>query len=278
MHILSELSVYDNFLYSNMGYPEQFDPEYEVVEYVLNDDFFSLILRPTELQLRNWQEQGKTIYKQHGVVKMSTDNSMDTISFKINNFDSTKIKYFIPDLNKIKQPRIQRESKLPYFKYNIVPDEYLKSAVSLGCETQTDLACHITEKTIKNFFYKKPFLNFGAKHYYKFLTEQQFVLYDELFNYSFDDIELNGLRLKKYMEECKKMLNLSLNDLINIINQKTLKDKLDHNYNVCLKIKQSLNHDEKLGAKNISRGGGYDNCIRHVLSRNFDNITMKNIA
>lgn len=221
IHILSELSAYDNFIFSNIGYPPLPKSEYKVYNYELGDNIHTLNVSDIKYDFKT-------------KIFMSNDNSTESFLIEKNNFNSNKSIYFEPNLKNYKCLYV--DETVPWFKYNIVPDEYLKSAISLGCETQTDLACNITEKTIKNFFYKKPFLNFGAKHYYKFLTDHGFELHDELFDYSFDNIDSNGIRLKKYIQECEKILKMNVKDLISVID----KEKLDYNYNRCVKIKEKF--------------------------------------
>ena len=95
----------------------------------------------------------------------------------------------------------------------------------------------MTEKTIKAFFYEKPFLVHSVKGYYEWLTSNGFVLYDELFNYSFDKEE-DMKRIKMFVDECKRILDMKLTDLIYIIS--TLKDKLKHNNDLCRKINNKI--------------------------------------
>ena len=266
-YIMAELSKYDNFIFSNMGYldddsnrkihqisPRITDPYKEIFEYELLDDCLSISC------YNHMSKEKETL------LVAGDQSSLDSV-WNFNNFNSWKKIYFKSNLNRYKnpdqvafdngyfsrdqQPSISQLEKTyleknipaphqlcPWYWYNIVPDEYLESAVNFVCESQTDIATHVTEKTVKNFFYKKPFLTFGCKNFYKFLTDHGFVLYDELFDYSFDEIEHYGKRLKAYIIECEKILQMDLNDLTNIIN--TFKDKLDHNYQICSDLTNKL--------------------------------------
>ena len=247
-YIMSELSKYDTFIYSNLGYIDMIDQvaRRKVIKYDLLDDCFNISY---------YDYCSHT----HNTDKISGDETSLNYLFGFNNFNSSKKIYFSPDLKKLKNPaRVMLNRSLnteysadysdvdlekeyqtcPWYLYNIVPDEYLKSAVNFVCETQIDCATHITEKTVKNFFYKKPFLTFASKNYYKFLTDHGFVLYDELFDYSFDGIGQYGKRLKAYMIECEKILQMDLNGLMSIIS--TLKYKLNHNYQICSDISYKL--------------------------------------
>ena len=241
-HIMSELSKYPNFVFSNLGYiDEERNVFREVLNYKLLDDSFCVEF----LDYRQGEQVPVTVY-------MSGDDEAQNYLFHFNNFQSLDKKYFNANLKryKISEERLSHHlkyygydyAKTPWYLYNLVPDEYLESAVNFVCETQTDLATHITEKTIKNFFYKKPFLTFASKHYYKFLQESGFELYDELFDYSFDEVDEYGKRLKMYINECEKILQMDLNDLISIING--FKDKLEHNYRICEEISYQMFPEE----------------------------------
>lgn len=258
IHIISELSAYDNFIFSNPGYSSTPNSEYKVYDYELGDNIHTL-------NVLNIKDGHKL------KIDMTNDSSIETFLIRKNGFVSNESIYFKPDLTKYKSTL--RDETLPWCQYNIVPDEYLKSAISLGCETQTDLACNITEKTIKNFFYKKPFLNFGAKHYYKFLTSHGFELHDELFDYSFDNIDSNGIRLKKYLQECKKILEMDLKDLINVID----KDKLDYNYSVCEKIdnKYSASWKKEISVGDLWVSTSFKN---RIMSNDYDDVILKKIV
>jgi len=225
-HIISELSVYDTFRYSNFEgiygnlnidekKPKVFK---EILDYsILDTDF---VVSYYDYEIRDQEEK-----------HLSGDDVMDQYLFNFKKFNSSIPKYFNVNLDRYINPF--KKITHPYLN-NIVPDEYLQSAVNFACESQTDISTHITEKTTKNFFYKKPFLTFACKGFYQFLTNNGFLLYDELFDYTFDDIDNYGQRLTRYLTECEKILQMELTQLESII--KNFQYKLDYNYNICCEI------------------------------------------
>ena len=260
-HIMIELSKYKNFVFSNMGYPEKYAPEFEILDYELTGEFYKIYVSKISSGLKS-------------TMVMSNDNCTETFSIRKNQYDSQKLIYFYSDYDKMKQPpqpkNICSEMSLPWYVYNIVPDEFLKSVVSFGCETQTDLACHITEKTVKNIFYKKPFLNFGAMHYNKFLVENGFELYDELFNYDFDNTKSNIKRITEYVVECKRILDIPLSELINLASSKTIQEKLNHNYDVADKLSKKLKINESIKRNR-------DRYKKMIENKEYDNIILREI-
>jgi hypothetical protein len=95
---------------------------------------------------------------------------------------------------------------------------------------------------------------YAAQYFHKFLQTQGFVLFDEIFDYSFDNIpndEYNDgkERCEAMMHETKKILNYDPNDLYKI-----LKPKIDHNYKALYKLvkRQSVDDSVKLLIENAN--------------------------
>ena len=219
-YILTELSSYENLLYSSMLFDKQKEIEYIVHDIELRDDDFQVIGIEAES-------------KEPFTFVMSPDERSEQFLFQYNSN-----RYFKPDPSIFKHYSGHHETSTRGITVDKqVPIEFLESAVYIGCETQTVDACIMTEKTIKAFFYEKPFLVHSVKGYYEWLTSNGFVLYDELFNYSFDKEE-DMKRIKMFVDECKRILDMKLTDLIHIIS--TLKDKLKHNNDLCRKINNKI--------------------------------------
>lgn len=74
---------------------------------------------------------------------------------------------------------------------------------------------HITEKTLRSIAWFKPFLVLGCKHFYKdyFCKKFELKLYDEIFDYSFDECELLEDRIEGIIDNLRKIINLSEADL-----------------------------------------------------------------
>lgn len=111
-----------------------------------------------------------------------------------------------------------------------IPKEFHNSFLHIVTEAN-HLSCFMTEKLVKVLLLKKPFLVLGCPFYYKKLKQLGFELYDEVFNYEFDD-ELNlEIRTNKLVNN----INIVLNQDVNFLYQKLL-PKINYNYNRTLEI------------------------------------------
>jgi hypothetical protein len=72
--------------------------------------------------------------------------------------------------------------------YVKIPDEYFKTAFNVVMESTTNLS-FITEKTATAILFNKPFIILGSKGIHNSLKKMGFLLYDEIFDYSFDNYE-----------------------------------------------------------------------------------------
>ena len=88
----------------------------------------------------------------------------------------------------------------------------------------------ITEKTIIPILLKKPFVCISKQGYNQRLLDLGFVLYDEIIDYSYDNLEDVGDRADKLCESISK-IPTNYSELYEI-----LKPKIEHNYNRCLEI------------------------------------------
>lgn len=107
--------------------------------------------------------------------------------------------------------------------------------------SETNITSHFyTEKTVWPIVYMKPFLIHGAQYQNRDLQKFGFVLYDEIFDYSFDDIASPRERTIALAEELKRLQSLNLD--LNKVTQQLL-PKLEHN--MCRYI-DLLHNDEYL--------------------------------
>lgn len=90
----------------------------------------------------------------------------------------------------------------------------------------------VSEKTWKPILYKKVFLGFSIKGFYRWLQNEGFLLYDELIDYSFDDEGDYNKRYEMFWNEIYKLSQIPLDELSDKID--TIRWKLDHNYNVAM--------------------------------------------
>lgn len=123
-------------------------------------------------------------------------------------------------------------------QYITIPKEYGNTFMNLISETTTEFI-FITEKTATAIYAKKPFLIWGAPGIHKFLADNGFKLYTEIFDYSFDKVYNDKQRLEMILEQVAKLKNLNLDKL----RAKILK-KLEKNYKWACKIRKQwyINH------------------------------------
>jgi len=110
------------------------------------------------------------------------------------------------------QEILLRDQKEKFVTQETLPLEYATSFIQLVPETG-DTWFGLSEKTGMALFFNKPFLVAGSKGFHKILTELGFKLYDELFDYSFDDIEdteerydLIAQNINKYVDKTPQEL------------------------------------------------------------------------
>lgn len=80
------------------------------------------------------------------------------------------------------------DQKEQFVSQETLPPGYANTFAQLITESDEYLF-FLTEKTSMALFFNKPFLVAGSKHFHRLLKEMGFLLYDELFDYSFDEIE-----------------------------------------------------------------------------------------
>lgn len=88
-----------------------------------------------------------------------------------------------------------------------VPLEYIQSCVDLVTESYADESVMLTEKTYKPITLKKPFLLLSGRNSHKFLKEEGFELYEEIFDYSFDDKPFD-IRYDSIIKQIKEILKI----------------------------------------------------------------------
>jgi hypothetical protein len=141
--------------------------------------------------------------------------------------------------------------KLDHF--NNMPKEYSQSFIELVNESSVD-NIFITEKTAKPLFYKKPFIIHGARGIHKVLQRLGFKLYDELFDYTFDNEWYNKTRASKIVKEIRNNVTTPKKYLEMY---KSLEYKLEFNHQRLLEISK----DENYIPDTIKELGGYENVI-----------------
>lgn len=112
----------------------------------------------------------------------------------------------------------------------ICEEEYFKGFVNIIPEGEVWLK-DLSEKTFYAILHKKPFLILGAPHIHKKLQDLGFVLYDEIFDYSFDNEVDVESRINGIIKNIKGIKNHDFNILY-----KQLLPKLEFNYVNYIKI------------------------------------------
>lgn len=105
-----------------------------------------------------------------------------------------------------------KESK-DHFRY---PASFQKCFVDIVCETWHEPEkFHVTEKTLRSIAFFKPFLVLSCKGFYKDYLCKYFdlELYDEIFDYSFDEYESLEERIDGIAANIKRLESLNSNQL-----------------------------------------------------------------
>jgi hypothetical protein len=122
------------------------------------------------------------------------------------------------------------------FNNFIIPLEWNDSFMNLVSESTID-KIFFTEKTWTPLFLQKLFLVQSAPHFYKVFQEMGFLIYDEIFDYSFDNILDINERTDAIVQNVKNIIGKDYEQLYNIS-----KLKLEYNFNHAIKIISSDNN------------------------------------
>lgn len=117
----------------------------------------------------------------------------------------------------------------------IICKQYFNSLFHVVGES-TNHVPFITEKTVNPILLKKPFVVLGCKGFNTKLKSLGFEFYDEVIDYSFDeieDVELRGSILVKSLENL-----ISEKNLYGLYQK--LYPKIEHNYNLAMSIRQDI--------------------------------------
>jgi len=124
-----------------------------------------------------------------------------------------------------------------------------QSVLSLVCEsfsgTEIQAGPYVTEKSLYPLLNGHPLIVFGEKDYYKYLTEYGFEIHDELFDYSFDDLDSpvdRALQITEQLTHFDLDLNKKINPFNSVTRQKTRSNQYLLN-NRSSKLWQKLRED-----------------------------------
>lgn len=119
---------------------------------------------------------------------------------KIINDEKNKNEYYIND-------RLLTNQE-PY-----VPIEYIQSNIDVVLETYIGPGVNLTSKTLKPIFYQKPFIVLGAKKIHYYLKKYGFKLYNEIFDYSFDELSSTKDRFDSIVNQVNNLIDYDPKDL-----------------------------------------------------------------
>ncbi len=108
-----------------------------------------------------------------------------------------------------------------------VPLEYIQSCIDLVTESYVDESIALTEKTFKPLALRKPFILLSARNSHLFLKKLGFQLYEELFDYSFDNKSFD-VRFKSIIKQIKSILSMPTYALH--VKIESIKEKIQYNY------------------------------------------------
>ncbi len=107
-----------------------------------------------------------------------------------------------------------------------------------SCEAQI---IQTSEKTLKPFIQKKPFLTFSYTSMLSELKRLGFKTFDFIFSEDYDDITDHTTRLYYVLDEYKTICERDINELYDIVKENY--DILDHNYNNMLRLLDKFKSD-----------------------------------
>lgn len=214
---LIKLVRYDNNCYNkSVGY------DIEKIDSVINDLNFKYKFICLNKGPKLHRRYTMDYLEKYGLIENNA------ISFRELNSQNIGLKYW-----KEKQIFLDQENAdVKTFNQEIVPTQYQYSFMQLVTESLDDIFI-ISEKTAIPLFFNKPFLVVSCKHFHKKLQEMGFQLYDELFDYSFDDIDDLQERIDKLVQNINKYKDKSNKELSDLY--LGIKDKLIYNKKLAVK-------------------------------------------
>lgn len=147
------------------------------------------------------------------------------------------------------------------FNQETMPLEFNNSFMQLVTETEDTETC-ITEKTATPILLNKPFLVAANVGFHRTLQNKGFHLYDELFDYSFDDEVDITVRYEKIAENVKRYIGLNPVQLKEQYNK--VSGKISHNRRIAMEYATKIPDDILelywlIRKNNIEHGGSLNN-------------------
>jgi hypothetical protein len=142
------------------------------------------------------------------------------------------------DIDKLRKPPIWHDHNTTGPVWESV---YERIAIEVVCETTIHPdAFHITEKTLRPMYYRRPFLAIGSKDYLKKLRSIGFKTFDNIIPSDYDQLE-EFVRVDAVFHLLENMIsNGELDTLL-----ERCQDDIEHNYNLLLKLSNEHLQTEK---------------------------------
>ena len=182
------------------------------------------------------------------------ENDFDTLSC-IRELDEFDQDFKITDLTLENIKIFPREKFNDIYFHKEKFNDYLPKNVFYSCcdivhESYFKDSIFFTEKTWKEYAFKRPFLLLGAKNQNNILKKLGFELYDEIFDYDFDSYDTVKKRVEGFHDQIQKYIDLDVTLFYNIVNE--LKEKIDYNFMVYKEwIDQVKNQTEYICSNNV---------------------------
>jgi hypothetical protein len=185
--------TFGSLYHSNQGQKLSIDP-YQNVDYKYH--FISMNNRPHSHRCLLIDLLAKSNLLEHGAISMH--GTPDPVVYTYRYFDGRPL---------ILEPEFAEDKN----QYRIV-DQYYESFAQLISESSGN-TIFLSEKTAIPLLLGKPFLVASQMHYHKFLKNLGFELYEELFDYSFDDEPDEEKRYEMLLENFKKLVKIDKQNL-----------------------------------------------------------------
>lgn len=158
--------------------------------------------------------------------RTSADGNKPHYDYPFKYFDGRKM--FLDDLYKNITTPWQKEG------YSILGNFYHRGFLNIIPETTVDAIPFISEKVAHATLHRKPYLMLGCQGVHKKLKEYGYELYDEVFNYDFDEFPDFRDRISGIIENIVKLRELDLQETY-----KKLLPKIIHNKKNFLELIQN---------------------------------------
>lgn len=158
--------------------------------------------------------------------------------------------------------------------YGGITQEYIDHSALIEVITETEIDyLRFSEKTWKPILNLRPFLIVGAKHIHKKLKELGFYLYENIFDYEFDDKDNVDDRICGVVNNLEKLKDLDVNKLY-----KLERDAIIHNIQ---HLRKSVIFDDSIDVEFINKLQSYSNIeiisrVSHEYHRLLSSVILSN--